>query len=51
GLMQSGQAATGMQTMNQAILKAIREGLITVEDGLKASPEVHELQRLLNIRM
>ena len=47
GLMQSGQAGTGMQTMNQSILRAIREGLISQEDGMKASPEPQELEKLL----
>ena len=45
--MQAGQAQTGMQTMNQSILKAYKEGLISVEDALKASPEPQELERLL----
>ncbi|RMA97102.1 type IV pilus twitching motility protein PilT [Hydrogenothermus marinus] len=50
GLMQSGQAESGMQTMNQSILKALREGLISVEDAFKASPEPQELERLLKMR-
>ena len=50
GLMQAGQAQSGMQTMNQAILKAIRAGLITPEDGLKVSPDPDELKRLLGMR-
>ncbi|RMD47637.1 MAG: type IV pilus twitching motility protein PilT [Aquificota bacterium] len=50
GLMQAGQAQTGMQTMNQSLLKALREGSISVEDALKVSPEPQELERLLNIR-
>ena len=47
GLMQSGQAGTGMQTMNQSLLKAIKEGLITIEDALRTSPDPRELERLL----
>ena len=50
GLMQSGQAQSGMQTMNQSILKALREGLIQMEDALKASPEPQEIERLLKLR-
>jgi twitching motility protein PilT len=50
GLMQAGQAESGMQTMNQSILKALREGLITMEDALKISPEPQELERLLKLR-
>ncbi|NPA13310.1 MAG: type IV pilus twitching motility protein PilT [Aquificae bacterium] len=47
GLMQSGQVGTGMQTMNQSIMKALKQGLITKEDALKASPEPYELERML----
>ncbi|WP_457624695.1 type IV pilus twitching motility protein PilT [Persephonella sp.] len=47
GLMQSGQVGTGMQTMNQSIFRAIKEGLITEEDGMKVSPEPQELERML----
>jgi len=47
GLMQSGQAGTGMQTMNQDLIKKVKEGLITVEDALRISPDPRELERLL----
>ncbi|WP_338046133.1 PilT/PilU family type 4a pilus ATPase [Persephonella atlantica] len=47
GLMQSGQVGTGMQTMNQSIYRAIKEGWITEEDGFKVSPEPQELERML----
>lgn len=50
GLMQTGQAESGMQTMNQSIVKAVKSGLIRPEDGLKLSPDVEELKRMLNIR-
>ncbi len=50
GLMQSGQVGTGMQTMNQSIMRAVKEGLITPEDGLKISPEPQELERLLKLK-
>ncbi len=50
GLMQAGQAESGMQTMNQSILKALKEGLITLEDALKISPDPQELRRMLGMR-
>ncbi|GAB6072005.1 type IV pilus twitching motility protein PilT [Venenivibrio stagnispumantis] len=49
GLMQTGQAETGMQTMNQSLYKAIQQGLITLEDALRISPDVAELKRMLKI--
>ena len=48
GLMQTGQAETGMQTMNQSLLKALKSRLITVEDALKISPEPEELKRMIS---
>jgi twitching motility protein PilT len=50
GLMQAGQAESGMQTMNQSLLKALKNGWITVEDALKTSPEPQELERLLKLK-
>lgn len=50
GLMQTGQAETGMQTMNQSIIKAVKSNLITIEDALRLSPEPDELKRMLNLR-
>jgi len=47
GLMQTGQAESGMQTMNQSLIKALQRGLITVEDALRISPEPEELKRLM----
>ncbi len=46
-IMQSGQAETGMQTMNQSLYKLYRQGLITLEDALEASPDPRELERML----
>jgi twitching motility protein PilT len=47
GLMQTGQAESGMQTMNQSLIKALQRRLITVEDALRISPEPEELKRLM----
>jgi twitching motility protein PilT len=47
GLMQTGQAESGMQTMNQSLIKALRNKLITPEDALRASPDPEELKRLM----
>ncbi|ADC89671.1 twitching motility protein [Thermocrinis albus DSM 14484] len=46
-LMQSGQAETGMQTMNQSLYKLYRSGLITLEDAYRYSPDVKELEMML----
>jgi len=48
-LMQSGQAQTGMQTMNQHLRKLYGMGLITKEDALKYSPDPKELARLIGV--
>jgi len=48
-LMQSGQAQTGMQTMNQHLRKLYGMGLITKEDALKYSPDPKELARLMGV--
>jgi twitching motility protein PilT len=47
--MQSGQAETGMQTMNQSLVKLYREGLITLENAVRYSPDPVELAKLLGI--
>ncbi|MFN7065440.1 MAG: type IV pilus twitching motility protein PilT [Aquificaceae bacterium] len=47
GMMQSGQAQTGMQTMNQSIYGLHKAGLITREDAYKCSPDIKELERML----
>ncbi len=46
-LMQSGQHESGMQTMNQSLLKLYKGGLITLDEALRASPDVKELERML----
>lgn len=46
-IMQSGQAETGMQTMNQSLYKLYKQGLITLEDAMQASPDPKELERML----
>jgi len=48
-LMQTGQAQTGMQTMNQSLAKLYKEGLITLEDAVRYSPDPVELAKLLGI--
>ncbi|MGC9120479.1 MAG: type IV pilus twitching motility protein PilT [Sulfurihydrogenibium sp.] len=49
GLMQTGQAESGMQTMNQSLLKALKSKLITLEDALRISPEPEELKRMIQV--
>ena len=46
-IMQSGQAQTGMQTMNQSLLGLYKSGLITIEEAYKYSPDIKELERML----
>ncbi|MCS7284825.1 MAG: type IV pilus twitching motility protein PilT, partial [Hydrogenobacter thermophilus] len=46
-MMQSGQAETGMQTMNQSLASHYRAGLITLDDAFKYSPDVKELERMI----
>jgi twitching motility protein PilT len=46
-IMQSGQAETGMQTMNQSLASLYRMGLITIDDAFKYSPDVKELERMI----
>ncbi len=46
-IMQSGQSETGMQTMNQSLYRLYKQGLITLEDALEASPDPRELERML----
>ncbi len=48
-IMQSGQAETGMQTMNQSLANLYRSGLITLEDAFRYSPDIKELERMLGI--
>lgn len=49
GIMQTGQAESGMQTMNQSIANAVRNNLVTLEDALRVSPDVEELKRMLKV--
>jgi len=49
-IMQSGQAETGMQTMNQCLASLYRKRLITLEDAYKYSPDPKELERMLGTR-
>ncbi len=46
-IMQSGQSESGMQTMNQSLLSLYRNGLITLEDAYRYSPDIKELERML----
>ena len=49
-LMQSGQAETGMQTMNQSLVSLYKRGLITLEDAYRYSPDIKELERMVGLR-
>lgn len=49
GLMQTGQAESGMQTMNQSLINAIKNNLITLEDAFRISPDVEELKRMIKV--
>lgn len=47
GQMQIGQENTGMSTMNQNLITYLDQGLISLEDALSHSPDVEELERLI----
>ncbi|MBX3247431.1 MAG: type IV pilus twitching motility protein PilT [Myxococcales bacterium] len=47
GIMQTGQGASGMQTMNQALYRLYREGAIALEEALARSMEPGELQTMI----
>ncbi len=47
-IVQSGQAETGMQTMNQSLATLYRSGLINLEDAFRFSPDVKELERMFS---
>jgi len=49
-LMQSGQLESGMQTMNQSLFRLYKAGLITVDEALRASPDIKELERMLGLQ-
>ncbi len=46
-LMQSGQAESGMQTMNQSLANLVRSGVVALEEAYKYSPDPKELERML----
>ena len=46
-LMQTGQAESGMQTMNQSLAQHYKSGLISLEEAFKYSPDPKELERML----
>lgn len=46
-IMQTGQAVTGMQTMNQSLASLYKKGLITKEDALGYATETDEIKKLL----
>ncbi len=47
-LMQSGQVESGMQTMNQSLFKLYKAGLISLDDAMRVSPDIKELERMIN---
>ncbi len=47
GLMQTGQGQSGMQTMNQALYKLYRQGVIALDEAMGRSPEPAELQQMI----
>jgi len=46
-MMQTGQASTGMITMNQSLAKLYVEGIIELEEAKKISPDAKELETLI----
>ncbi len=46
-LMQTGQASTGMITMNQSLVRLYLEGVIDLEEAKKVSPDVKEFEALV----
>ena len=48
-LMQTGQAQSGMKTMNQSLAELYKQGLITLENAVRYSPDPVELAKLLGI--
>jgi twitching motility protein PilT len=47
GVMQSGQAGTGMQTMNQALADLVRKGNINKADAMGYSLLPEELMKMV----
>jgi twitching motility protein PilT len=46
-MMQTGQAETGMITMNQSLAKLYLEGKIDLEEAKRVSPDPKELESLI----
>jgi twitching motility protein PilT len=46
GYLQAAEAATGMQSLDGCILKYIKEGTITLEDGVKVATYPEQLRRM-----
>jgi twitching motility protein PilT len=46
--MQTGQAQSGMQTMNQSLLALYSRRIISLEDAIGRSPDPMELQKMVN---
>ena len=46
-LMQSGQLKTGMQTMNQSLVKLVQTGHISAKQAIEKSPNKEEIQKML----
>ncbi len=46
-IMQTGQAASGMRTLNQSLYELFARGRISMEDALSRSQEVEELQSMI----
>ncbi len=46
-IMQSGQTQTGMQTMNQSLYGHYKAGIISLEEAYKYSPDIKELERMI----
>ncbi|MCU0675386.1 MAG: type IV pilus twitching motility protein PilT [Myxococcota bacterium] len=47
GIMQTGQGASGMQTMNQALYKLYRAGHVSLDEAMARSLEPAELQTMI----
>ncbi len=46
-LMQSGQLESGMQTMNQSLFRLYKSGFITLDEAMRASPDIKEMERMV----
>jgi twitching motility protein PilT len=45
--MQTGQASSGMQTLNQSLLALYSQRVVSVEDAMARSPDQSEMQKML----